>query len=171
MESHPRVGQLRERLREEVGGDVAVDEQGLRRVAHARAVGLGVEGDRHGLVEVGGPVDVDVADPDAGLDDRDGRLAHDGLDEVGTAARDDEIDAAARCHQGSRGVVPALDKVGHRIGRESLRRKGVAQGLDDRLVGLARRGPAAENDGVARLQAEARGVDRDVGARLVDHAD
>ena len=52
------VGQ---RLGQEGGGDVAVDEQRLGGVADAGAVGLGVDGDRERLVEVGGRVDVDVA--------------------------------------------------------------------------------------------------------------
>ena len=63
MESHTRAGEVGERLGQEVRGDSPVDEQRLGRVADAGPMGLGVEGDGQSLVEVGGPVDVDVADP------------------------------------------------------------------------------------------------------------
>ena len=68
------AGQRGEGLGEERGSDVAVDQERLGGVAHARALGLGVDGDGQGLVEVGRAVDVDVAVADPGLDDRDGRL-------------------------------------------------------------------------------------------------
>ena len=45
----------------ELGRHGLVDEQGLGRVAHAGALGLGVHHDGQGHVEVGGGVDVDVA--------------------------------------------------------------------------------------------------------------
>ena len=65
-----------------------VDEQRLGRVAHRGAVGLGVEHDALGHVEVGGGVDVDVAVADAGLDHGHRRLLDDRPDQPGAAARD-----------------------------------------------------------------------------------
>ena len=145
-------------------------EERLGGVADAGPVGLGVDRDRERLVEVGGPVDVDVAVADAGLDDGHGRLGDDGLDEVGAAARDEQVDQAAGGHQGADGAVAALEEADGVRG-QALALERVAQHGDDGAVGVGGGAAAAQDDGVAGLQAEAGGVDGDVGAGLVDHAD
>ena len=94
MQDDTLAGEGGESLGEELGGDVPVDEQRLGGVADARAVGLGVDGDGEGLVEVGGAVDVDVAVADPGLDDGHRGLGDDRADEVGAAARDEQVDQA-----------------------------------------------------------------------------
>ena len=73
-----------------------VHEQCFEGVAHARPLDLGVvdDLDRHGLV--GALVEVDVHDAGTGLDYGDGGLGDHGVDEVGTAARDEHVDEAAR---------------------------------------------------------------------------
>src|SRR3546814_4461515 len=60
--------------REELVGDVLVDQERLGRVADAGAVGLGVDDDGCGLVQVGSRVDIDVAVANACLDHRHRRL-------------------------------------------------------------------------------------------------
>lgn len=48
-------------------------------------------------------------------------------------------------------------------------RKGFAHDGDEDAVGGGRRRATAQDDGVAGLQAEASGVDGDIGPRLIDH--
>ena len=165
-----RAAELGEDLGQELGGD-AVDEEVLGGVADAGPVGLGVDRDRERLVEVGGRVDVDVAVADAGLDDRHGGLGDDGLDEVGAAARDEQVDQAAGGHQRPDGLAAAR-RAGRRRRRAGPARRG-PRASTSTSARLVRRGgrAAAQDDGVAALEAEAGGVDGDVGARLVDHAD
>ena len=171
VQSHTSTGEVRQGLGQEVGGDVAVDEKRLGGVADAGPLGLGVEGDRLRLVEVGGAVDVDVAHPDAGLDDGDGGLADDGLDEIGSPARDDEVDVAARRHEGTSRIMATTLEERDCVCWESLCRKGSAHRLDEGVVAAGGRGATAQDDGVAGLEGEACGVDGDVGTRLVDHPD
>ena len=64
-------------LRQELAGDVAVDEKRLGRVADARPLCLGVDDDALGHVEIGGGVDVDVAVAVPVEHVRDGRVLED----------------------------------------------------------------------------------------------
>ena len=77
----------------------AVDEQRLHRAADARAAHLGVDDDllRHG--EVGGFVDIDVAEAFEMGEDRHARLVLHAGDEAFPAARHDDVDGAAEAGQ------------------------------------------------------------------------
>ena len=107
-------------------------------------MGLGVEHDRERLVEVGGPVDVDVAVADPGLDHRDRRLLHDAADQAGAAARDQDVDQAAGAHQlldALAGVAgDQLDDVGVEAGGLQRRRAAPSTiaALLDRALELPR---------------------------------
>ena len=57
------------------------------------------------------------------------------------------------------------------VGGQALALQGGAQHGDGGAVGVGGGAAPAQDDGVAALQAEAGGVDGDVGARLVDHPD
>ena len=99
VDGHPGPLQRRDQAGQQLVGDISVHQQGLRGVAHAGPVGLGVEDDRQRLVEIGGPVDVDVAVAHAGLDHRHRRLLHDAADQSRSAARDQHVDEPAGPHQ------------------------------------------------------------------------
>ncbi len=170
VQDHALGRQGREGLGEEGVSDVAVDEEGLGGVADARAVGLGVDGDRQGPVEVGTGVDVDVAVADPGLDDGHGGAGDDGLDEVGATPRDEQVDEPAGGHQRPDDAVAALEQA-HRVGGQPVGGERTAQHGDGGAVGLRRGAATPEDDGVAGLQAEPGSVDGDVGAGLVDHPD
>src|SRR5690606_21927679 len=72
-------------------GDAGVHQQGFHGVAGRVALGLGVVGDANGLVEVGGDIDVDVADAVQVLDDRHTGVTADALDQALAAARHDHV--------------------------------------------------------------------------------
>ena len=88
------LAQRRERARQEGGGDVAVHEQRLGRVAHARPLDLGVDDDPLGHREIGGRVDVDVAVARGGVDHGHAGDGADRLLQALAAARDDQVDDA-----------------------------------------------------------------------------
>src|SRR3546814_19868678 len=69
------VVELLDDPREELVGDVLVDQERLGRVADAGAVGLGVDDDGCGIVQVGSRVDIDVAVANACTDTPIGRAA------------------------------------------------------------------------------------------------
>ena len=71
-----------------------MDEQRLGGVADARPLGLGVDDDRLGPVEVGARVDVDVAVARRGVDHRHGRDRLERRLQPLAAAREDEVDDA-----------------------------------------------------------------------------
>ena len=152
-------------------GDRLVDEEGLRRVADAGPLGLGVDDDALGDVEVGSRVDVDVVDADPRLDDRHRGLGHHGLDEVGAAAGDHEVDEAAGGHERPGGVVAAAVEQAYRVLVDPQGHQGFAHHTDQRAVARRGRRTATKDHRVAALEAERRGVHRDVGAGLVDHPD
>src|SRR5205823_1553725 len=92
-------------------------------------------------------------------------------DETFTAARDDEIDEAVELQQvADGGPVRRGDEL-HRVLGQSLRRQRL---LEDAVQGGVRVESffaAAEDDGVAALDAQAGGIDRDVGTGFVDEED
>ena len=153
------------------GGDVGVDEELLGGVAHAGALGLGVDQYPLGHYGIGGLVDVDEADAGVVLDDRDGGVLRDEADERFAAAGDDAVDELVELEEvverGAVGGGDELDGVGGQagLGEGALDERGEGGvGVEDLLA-------AAEDGGVAALQAEDGAVDGDVGACLVDDAD
>ena len=165
------LAQRRERARQEGGGDVAMHEQRLGRVAHARPLHLGVDDDPLGHREIGGSVDVDVAVARGGVDHGHARHGADRLLQALAAARDDQVDDALELRELLELLAAAA---GHE--RERALREPRALGRfarDPRQHGVRvrrRRGPAQQHR-VAGLQAQRRGVDRHVRARLVDDRD
>ena len=112
-----------------------------------------------------------MADARARLDDRHRRVLGDVLDEAGTAARDDDIEIAAQVHHDIDGLaVREVDELDGALGDARLVGSLGKQGADGdiRADGLR---TAAQDDGVAGLEAEPRGIGRDIRARLVDDAD
>ena len=151
--------------------DLAVDEELLGGVAHAGALALGVDDDLFGHREIGGAVHVEEAHALVVFDDRDGAVAGDEADEALAAARDEAVDVLVELEQRvERGAVGRGDELhgvgGQAGGGERLLHEGGegGVGVEDFLA-------AAQDRGVAALQAEDGAVDGDVGARLVDDAD
>ena len=105
------------------------------------------------------------------LEHRYARLAGDALDQPLAAARHNDVHVVLHGDQFTdRGPVGGFDHLDR-----AFRQSGLAQTLvdagADRLVGMDRLGTAAQNGGIAGLQAQPGGVRRDVGARFVDDAD
>ena len=112
-----------------------------------------------------------TADPGAGLDYGHRRLRDDGVDELGTAPRDEDVDEAARPHEFPRAVPAELIDGLHRQSRQP---DGFDRGLDEvdqypvRVLGGA---PPAQHDGVPALQRQCSEIDSDVRPSLVDDTD
>ena len=94
--------------------------------------------------------------------------AGDALDQTLAAARDDDVhvvlhgDQLAHCR-----TVGDLDHLHRRLGQPGSG-QALAHACGDRLVGTDRLGAAAQDRGIPRLQAQARGVRGDVGAGFID---
>ncbi|KAF1858399.1 hypothetical protein Lal_00014910 [Lupinus albus] len=162
-----QLGQLRQHGRR----DGARDEQRLHRVARAVAVRLRVHRDAKRLGDVRLRVDVDVADAVQVLDHRDGGFLHQARDQALAAARDDDVHEFRHRDEGADGgAVRRLDDL-HPV----LRQAGAAQAFGDerreRAVAVDGFRTAAQDGGVAALDAQAGRVDRHVRARFVDDAD
>ena len=153
------------------GGDVGVDQERLGGVAHADALGLGVDDNVHRGLQIGAGVDVDVAVARSGLDDGDGGLLDDGADEPGPSPRHQGVDEAVSAHEGAGPIPTGGIDAGDEVCGQSLRLQGAAQGRDDGGVGVLGGTTSAQDDGVAGLDGQGSGVDGDIGAGLVDHAD
>src|SRR5690606_38025126 len=148
--------------------DVSVYQQRLHGIAGRVALGLGVVGDTDGLVQIGGHVDVDMADAIQVLDHRHGGIAADALDQALAAARDDDIDKFGHADQRPYGgTISGFDYL-HGSGWQFGLGQAQLDAAGNRLVRVDRLGAAAQDGGVARLQAKAGGVDGHVGPRLVD---
>ena len=149
-----------------------IDEQRLGRSAHAGAAHLGVEHDRLGHRELRLGVDIDMADAFKMREDRHARLRLHAGDQILAAARHDDIECAIEPgeHRAHGGAFPCRHQR-DRGGRQS----GIEQTFDQRGMHRARRaetfGTAAQDRGVAGLEAKRAGIDGDVGPAFVDHAD
>ena len=169
--STPAAAERRRQARQELGRDAGVHQDRLDRVAHAEAVRLGVDRQlvRHG--QVGGAVDVDVAVPVAVEHVGHGGVLDQRLDERRPAARDQAVDLPAQPHEGDGRLVRRVLHQRHGVLGQPGLHHGPAQQRDDGPVGVEGGGRAAQEGGVARLEAQAGGVARHVGPVLVDHAD
>src|SRR5581483_5261603 len=119
-----------ERARQERLGDVPVYQHGLRRVAHAVTLRLGVDQQLDGEVEVRIGVHVHVAVADSGLDHRDRGAGDHRADQSCAAARDEHVHQAARLHQLLDGVVRVAGYQLDRVARQTTVGQGVAHRLD-----------------------------------------
>ena len=115
-----------------------VDQQRLGGIAHAYALGLGIDDNVERLIKVGGFMHVDVAVARARLDHRHKRLAHAALDQACTAARNEYVDDTAELHELASGLaVGGLDHR-HGLAREALGLERIGQQLGDhgtRVIG------------------------------------
>ena len=152
-------------------GDLAVDEQRLGRPADPRPPHLGVEHDVPRHVPVGGLVDVDVADAVEMRDHRHAAFVLHALDQALAAARHDDVDPLRHGEHGA-----DRSPVGRRHELDGgLRQSGGAQSVlkarSDRARGMKAFGAAAQDGGVARLQAQPARIRRHVRPRFVDDPD
>ena len=117
----------------------AIDQQRLGRAADAGAPHLGVEQDGLGHVELGRPVDVDVADALEMREHRHPRLRLHARDQALAAARHDDVDRAveAREHHPDRGA----------LARRHQRDGGLRQGGRAQCPRPARRGSPGSSGG------------------------
>ncbi len=156
---------------EEVGGDRAVHQQRLDRVAHSRALHLGVADDVDGHLEVGRLVDVHVAVAVPVDDIGHGGVLEDRADQRRPAPRDEAVDRTAQAHELDRRLVA---RVGHELDRvdgQALLGHRFPQHTGDHQVRAQGTRRPPQERGVSRLEAEARRVARHVGPVLVDDGD
>ena len=153
-------------------GHGAVDQQRFGRPAHAGAPHFGVEHDLLGHVEVGGLVDIDVADAFQVGEHRQPRFRLHARDQALAAARHDDVDIAVEAgqHEADGGAVARLHDVdGGR--RQAGFAQALLHGAVDGAAGAQAVGAAAQDGGIARFQAERAGIGGHVGAAFVDDAD
>ena len=147
-----------------------MDQQGLGGAAGGDVLHLGVHRHLQRFVEVGGGVDVHVADAVGVAGDGDLRVVHDVADEVVAAAGDDQVDGVVLLQHGAH--VPARLQQGEPAAGKALDARGGAHDqVGQGAVGPGRLGAALHEDGVARLQAEGGDLHQGVGPRLEDHAE
>ena len=148
-----------------------MNQQGLERVAHARALDLRVEHDGLGHLQIRTRVDEDVHESPIVLEDGHARVLGDPPHEGLTASGNDEIDEIGQLQHGADGgAVGDVDELDG-LGRRARLLHGLGEHGGEHGVRLDRLAAAAQDDGVARLQAQPHGVGRHVRARLVDEPD
>ena len=157
-----------------VGRRAAIDQQRLGRAADAGAPHLGVEHDAHRHVEVGVAIDVGVADAFEVREHRHARLLLHARDQALAAARHDDVDG---CRRGPCSMWPTAARSVRRHELDGgLGQAGRLQAGDEgrhgwRSAELMALRAAAQDRGVAGLEAQRAGVGRHVGAAFVDDAD
>ncbi|MNZ18866.1 hypothetical protein D3C78_358860 [compost metagenome] len=158
-------------FRQETFSHTLVDQQGFHRTANTVTVSLGVESNAQGLVQVRVLGNIDVTDAVQVLDDRHTGIAADAFDQATAAPRDDDIDKLRHADQrANRLTVGGLDHLNHG-GRQAGLGKATLNAGSDGAVGVNGLGAAAQDGGVAGLQAQAGGIDGHVRARFVDDPD
>ena len=161
----PRPGRARPRRQ------WPVHQNGFRGAADAGPTHLGVQGHRASLGQVGGGVNVGVADALQVLEQRHPAFGGDTLDQRLAAARHDDIDKFAQPQQRADGFAVAGGHHLAGIGRQAGGVQAVLDAAQNGAGGAQAFRAAAQNDGVAGLQAQGGGVGGDVGAAFIDHAD
>ena len=146
-----------------------VHQAHLGRVAHGRAAGFGVidNGERH--CKVGRPVHIDMADACARLNAGHLGLFHTGANQPLAPAGNQKVHQAARGHQLARALAGGVLHKAHQRRRQPGRGKPRVQGVHNGRVRAYGLFAAAQHAHVAALQAQGRGVCRDVGAAFVNN--
>ena len=146
-------------------------QQGVQGIADGGALHLGILGNGHRLGDVGGFIDIGVADADAAGHHRHGGMLGHIFNQPGAAAWYQQIDTVRHFKQ-----VGYQRPVG--VGHKLYRAPGHTGpprplGHDGRQHGIGINGflAAAQDDGIARFQAENGDVHGDIGAALVDSPD
>ncbi len=168
---HPFGGELNAERTEDVVEAGPMDQQRLHRVAHARALHLGVEGDplRHPGVSV--RVHVDLTDPGAVPDHRHAGVSIDHLHQRLPAARDHQVDPAGGAEQRLDLLTARVEQAHDGILAEAGLREPAPHRGGDRFVAGARLLAAAQDHGVARLDRQRGALRGHVRAGLVDDRD
>ncbi|MNN20003.1 hypothetical protein D3C81_1332620 [compost metagenome] len=134
-------------------------------------MGLGVVGDADGLVQIGGNVDIDVADAVQMLDHRDLGVAADALDQALAATRYDHVDVFGHGDQCAHGGTIGRFHYLHGARGQAGFGQALLDAGGDCLIGVDRLGATAQDGRVTRLQAQAGRVDGHVRPRFVDDPD
>jgi hypothetical protein len=133
---------------------------------------LGVDHDGAGHGRIGGLVDIDVAQALEMGEDRHAGIGLNAGDEALAAARHDDIDRPTQTGQqfADRGAVADGDHLDC-VSRQAGAFQPLCQAGMDGAGGMERVRSAAQDDRIARFEAEGAGVGRDIGAAFIDHAD
>ena len=161
---------LADRRQERLGHHL-VHQQGFHGVAGAVALGLGVVADRQCLFQIGIDIDVGVAVAVEVLDHRNACFGTDAGDQALAAARHDHVDVFRHGDQQAHGGPVGGFQHLHGAGRQAGRGQPFVHAGGNGLVGAERLAAAAQDAGIAGLQAQPGRVGGHVGARLVDDAD
>ncbi len=132
---------------------------------------LGVEADVERLLDVGLAVDVDVADAIEVLDHRDRGFRHQARDQALAATRHDDVHVLRHGDQGAdSGAVGGVDHL-HAVVRQTSASQAFLDQPGQGAVAMNGFRTAAQDGGVATLDAQAGRVHRHVRTRFVNDAD
>ena len=141
------------------------------RVAHARALYLGIHHNRLGQVRFRRPVDIDEANAGVMLDDGNGAVFRHEPDQFFAAAGNDAMDVCVQFeHRRERGAVGRGYEL-HRVSRQSGLPKRGADQRRQRRIRVENLLAAAQDGGVPGFKAKDGAIHGDVWPRLIDDAD
>ena len=139
---------------QEFGRDGARHQQAFGGVAGAVLLRLGVVGHLHGQVEVARVVHIGVAVAVQVLDHGHLGLGADALDQALAAARDDDVDELGHGDELAHGGAVGCGHQLHRLARQAGAFKRLLHQRGQRLVGVDGLAAAAQDAGVAALDAQ-----------------
>ncbi len=148
-----------------------MDDQGFGRITDARPLSLGVDDDAERHIEIGGPVDIDVAVAVTINHIRHGGVLDDDVDQGRSTARNKTVDESPEPHKLLDRLAAGVLDQDQGVSRYAPFFISVAENRRYRLIGSQRRGATAEQGGVPGLQAQGGGIARDIGPVLVDDPD
>ena len=153
----------------EVTKAVAVDDEGVERVADAGAAGFGVEDDLLAQFKVAAFVEIGVHNACAGFDDGNlGVVAHK-VDQLLAPSWNDHVDVANRIEHDGGGLTLSGEQV-NGIGVDAVLFQDAMDKLDNGDVGVHGIAAALQHSGVTRLQAEGKDIEGDIWPCFVDDA-
>ena len=143
-------------------------QQAFGGVADPRTLALRVDENPHSHWQVGGCVDIDVADAVVVLDDRHLGFGHDALDQRLAAARNGHVDVLRHLQELPHGIAINSRHKLHGMRRQARRRESFGQHAVDGQVAVQGLFSSPQDDRIAALHADRSCVGSDVRARLVN---
>ena len=145
----------------------AMQQQGFDRVAGRRVLGFGIDGDRQGLVQVGGAIHIEVADAIGVAQHRNAGVVLDEAHQLIGAPRNDQVHQAIELEQGQ-ALLPRGEQ-GQGLGRHRRAGQARLQGRQDCRAAAAGLAAALEQGAIAGADRQGGDLHHRIGPGFKNH--
>ena len=166
IDEHVAIGQRGTQGRE-VSETLFVQHQAIKSVADTHTAGLGIVDNSTSLFQIGSPVEIGMTDAGPRLDDRNGGIGTDKIDETAAATRDDKVYITIGMKHLGRSFTAGRKQL-HHMGIDTEAGKHTVDDTHNGTVGTVGIATSLEHTGIATLETEREDIKTDIRTGFVD---